>query len=219
MLAETVTPWTQAITFTIVAAFVTLMTIVLGNRNRAQTAKQLNDQHDRDETARRAEKAQDNLLAIAKEQRDYARADLIQRRTDHTAQRTLRKLGSVERLGKVTHSLVNSDKTAAMREKLDSKETELILLKEVIELKRANGLEPTDDTVRLLSNKQQTIDTLVKDIEERVTEQKVAEAANIEADRAAAAADEADDEADDLLIADEADADLLANTEPQETPA
>ncbi len=140
----------QALTLAVIGAFVTILTLVLNNRAKQGAEK-----------IRLAEKEADRQAAIDKEERDYARQDLVANRVEQATRATLTKLEAVEDLGIVTHALVNADKTVAMR-------YTLTLMQEMIDFKRVMGIEPT----------QQALDAVTElegAIEARLADQRTAE--------------------------------------------
>lgn len=175
ILAETVTPTTQAITFATVGGFFTLVTLLVTNRSKHAIAATLRIQHEQDEAARREEKATDLAAAIAKDERDWARQDIVQARTEAVAAHTMAKLNDVEKLGIVTHGLVNSDRTALLRDKRDNLITTQVLMREVTALKVAQGIPPTAEGEEMMSVLTKRIEQLGADIEDRLRQQDTAE--------------------------------------------
>lgn len=93
--------------------------------------------------SRRKDKEQDwaRQDAVAAQAREAARLLLdANERVAATTQVTNAKLD-------VIHTLVNSNMTAAMQAELDATVRELAMMGEVIELKRANGHEPSVNTL------------------------------------------------------------------------
>lgn len=167
-----VTPTTQAITFAIIGAFVTLMTIVLSNRAKRLMAKQLHEQ-----------RVADRIAAQQKEERDFERQQEMQRKLDNSTSMTLTKLHDVENLGKVTHALVNSDKTATMKDQRDNMKLTLALMNEVVALRAEQGGTPTAQTLVAIDNLATQIATLDTSIADRLHAQAVAEEHNAIVDR------------------------------------
>lgn len=224
-----VTPVTQAVTFALVGGFFTIMTLVLTNRAKSSADQRIIDQHNRDEQLRRVEKDEDRRAAIDKEGRDYARQDEVAARVERATAMTMRKLGDVEELGKVTHALVNSDKTAAMQDQRDGWIATLALMREVISLKQDSGREPTEDSLKAIADLTTRIATLQHQIESRLAQQLAAEqrveldkaqsgAALEAADRQIAAADAQQAAADSQQVAAASMADALTPAFPPPPP-
>lgn len=66
------------------------------------------------------------------------------------------------------HSLVNSNMTAALQSELDATVRELAMMKEVIELKRAMGIEPSPEVLSAITSTQTRINELLAVIRDRV---------------------------------------------------
>lgn len=203
------TQTSQAIMFSLIAAFVTILTIVLNSRTKAHAEKRVNEQANlaeerantqylERETLRLKEKQEDLDASIAKEERDYTRQDEVAARVERATKLTLRKLGDVEDLGKVTHALVNSDKTAQMRDQRDGWIATLALMREVISLKEAAGKTPSDEALQAVAALEIRIETLGSQIDNRLAQQLAAEQ-RVELDLAQA--DAASDAADRQIVA------------------
>jgi len=175
---ENVTVTTQAITFAAVGGFFTLVTLLVTNRSKRDMQELTHADRQADEAARLAEKNADREALIAKETRDYARQDEVARRVAEDAKATMAKLKQVEDLGIVTHALVNSDKTASMRDSREGLIVTLALMREVISLKEVAGKVPTPETVTAVEALVTRIATMQKDIDDRMAQQAAAEAAN-----------------------------------------
>jgi hypothetical protein len=130
--------------------------------NRANMASKRQDWDRQDEVAARAAKATEDLLTA----QQGVVTGVVQ------ANETLTEVAEVT---KVTHALVNSDKTAQMREKRDSMAKTLLLTRELADLKGTLGKPPSDDLLAAMTKDQTDIDTLDKAIEERLKEQHLAE--------------------------------------------
>lgn len=83
-----------------------------------------------------------------------------------TAKITLEKLD-------VIHTLVNSTMTAALQDGLDATVRQLSLLREVVELKRAAGKEPLEESVAEITATQAKIAELRAHLNDRVVQQGV----------------------------------------------
>lgn len=192
MLAESVTPATQAITFAVVGGFFTVLTLLLTNRSKHASERLLQDQHERDMIAAAAALAAEDARQIAKEQRDYDRLDEVARRADLASAATLTKLREVEAVSqetfgitKITHALVNSDKTAEMRDRRDSKIATLILMRELVSLKQDAGKVMSAETEATIEALVTSIKTLEENIASRLAQQHLAEA-EVEASKSGA---------------------------------
>ena len=95
---------------------------------------------------------------------DYARQDALAARlveqNKAAAEVTNGKLDTI-------HTLVNSNMTAAMQSELDSVRRELVLMHEIIDLKRSAGTEPTKEALRAISATRDRIDELAAALEDR----------------------------------------------------
>jgi hypothetical protein len=74
------------------------------------------------------------------------------------------------------HTLVNSDMTSRMESELAAKRENLVLLREVIELHRAAGREPTTEALATIDAVEAKIAELSNLLAERVAKTKIAEA-------------------------------------------
>ena len=164
-----VTPVTQAITFAVVGGLFTLVTLLITNKAKRDTERRVHE-----------EKVGDREALIAKETRDYARQDEVARRVDVTAKATMEKLRRVEDLGIVTHALVNSDKTATMRDQRDTMIVNLALMREVVSLKEDAGKQPSPETVKAIDALAERVVTMQAKIDDRLRQQEAAETANAE---------------------------------------
>lgn len=176
--AEAVTPVTQAITFALVGGFFTVLSLVLTNRAKRHT-----------ELDRRAEKEEDRKAEIAKEQRDYARQDLVAQRADERAetllissraalQTTQQVVTMTRRNGEkldVVEFLGNSHLTAQFESRLATLRISLALAKEVAELQRSAGREPSPETsATILSTEGEIVE-----LEQTIVQRKVADAQSV----------------------------------------
>lgn len=127
-------------------------------------------------TANRAAEAAAALMAAQKEsidaQKEVARqaavaADLLvenNKLVAETARETGRKLDTI-------HTLVNSNMTAAMQAEHDAVKRELAMMREVMELRRAGGQEPGDDTIAAIGATEAKLRDLAAALAERATAQ------------------------------------------------
>lgn len=111
---------------------------------------------------------------------DYARQDVVAARliasNDEiatTAKATAEKLGG--QLQQI-HTLVNSNLTAEMQARLEATRGQLVLMTEVIDLKRVAGHEPTEDASILLGKTKSTIAELEATLADRLKQTTVADA-------------------------------------------
>lgn len=88
-----------------------------------------------------------NRQTMAREDRANRRQDAIDARlTENNS-----KLTQLQRSADEIHVLVNSNLTERMRAELDATVRELVALREIMELKRAAGQEPTADALRVIT--------------------------------------------------------------------
>ena len=123
--------------------------------NRARRADKRLDWEREDETAKRAEKVAKDLQ---ESNRRVAAAALV----------TNEKLD-------VIHTLVNSNVTKEMEARLEGSRRELAGLKEIIELRRSSGHEPTEESLAVIIATQDGIHELENDLADRRRQQKVVE--------------------------------------------
>lgn len=181
-----VTPVTQAITFAIVGGFFTILTLVLTNRSKRQSEEREAQAKLSVEDLRIKEKASDRQAQIDKEARDYAREDLVARRADERSEALLRTTtmavntskkvvemtaDNTDRLNTV-HFLVNSNLTAHYESKLATLKISLALAKEVAELQRTAGREPSPGTLATI----QATEVEIAELEQTIIDRKVTDA-------------------------------------------
>jgi len=70
----------------------------------------------------------------------------------------------------VIHTLVNSSLTAAMQAELDATEAQLVLMREVVDLKYATGKKPSAESLALIVAKQDQISELKAKMDDRLTQ-------------------------------------------------
>lgn len=119
---------------------------------------------------RRAERAEDRAdrARVAQEAKDAAAAS--QRRGEHTAGSLaeLKEGQSDLKAGqKVIHTLVNQNMTDAIKAERDATVREVVLMKELIALKQAQGQEPSPETLATLQETEQKIHELQVKLAER----------------------------------------------------
>jgi hypothetical protein len=175
LAAGSVTVESQAITFAITGAIVTILTLSINTMSKRSSEARISKQKGIDNEARLEEKATDLLNDIAKEKRLNDRQDALQNRIDEQAKLTIKKLADVEDLGKVTHALVNSGATASMKDQRDGWIVTLALMREIEALKQHNGEQPTDETKKAILLLEQRITTMESNIQDRVKQQQLAE--------------------------------------------
>lgn len=173
--ASTVTQESQTVLFIVTGAMVTIITLGINILSKRKTEIRANNQKNLENTERLAEKDADTVREIAKEKRLNDRQDALQEHLEQQARQTLKKLEDVEDLGKVTHALVNSGATAAMKDQRDGWIVTLALMREIEALKQHNGEEPTDETKKAILLLQQRITTMESNIADRVKQQELAE--------------------------------------------
>ena len=97
-------------------------------------------------------------LLVARQ--SFRRQDEVAARLEKASLKTNTKLD-------VIHTLVNSNMTAAMQSELDAITRELAMMLEVIELKKANGLEPSKKALAALDTTQSKLTELTNQLEDR----------------------------------------------------
>jgi hypothetical protein len=173
--AAAVTQESQTVLFIVTGAMVTIITMGITVMSKRKTEIRANEQFNKVNAERLMEKADDNERDIAKEKRLNDRQDALQAHLEQQAKQTLTKLQDVEDLGKVTHALVNSGATAAMKDQRDGWIVTLALMREIEALKQHNGEQPTDETKKAIALLQQRIATMESNIADRVKQQELAE--------------------------------------------
>ena len=126
---------------------------------------------------------------------DYARQDEVADRLERAAMASRIRLEEVARLAaetaatqaatavvtdsklNVIHTLVNSQLSAALQNELDGLVREVAVIRELIELKRANGKEPTSDSLTILAASDSKIIELRQTLDNRAKETAKAAAA------------------------------------------
>lgn len=137
--------------------------------NNARRDEKREDYARQDKVAARAEKAASDLIASNKEVAEAARTAAIV---------TNGKLD-------VIHTLVNSNMTAAMQSELDAKLQNLALLREVSDLKKAAGENPSPEAQAVIAMTEQKIAELQAVLVDRLAQSKVADAQQKVAQQAA----------------------------------
>lgn len=123
-------------------------------------------------------------------EQEWARQDLLAARAEKAAADQLAiqhaveegvkaanaKLAEVAEVAKVTHALVNSDKTSAMKEKRDSMARLLLITRELAELHASLGHAPSADLLASMARDQANLEALDAAIVDRLEQQALAEA-------------------------------------------
>jgi len=165
----------------VIFASITAPLILAHRTERMHREDQLSDYQRQDAVA----KAAADAAAAA-----HKAATVIQ---EHTAV-TVVKLNDANEKLDVIHGLVNSNMSAAMQSELDALVTSLAMMREVIDLKRSGGSEPTEESLIALRDTEAKISELKTTVAERLTQAETiatqAAAAVISAHTAAQAAHE-----------------------------
>lgn len=118
-----------------------------------------------DEVARAAKAASDELIKGQK-----AAAELLLANNEqvaHVGEETQKQI-------KVVHSLLNSEKTAAKRESLDTNVSQLASLREIVDLKKTSGHQPTAEALAAIEALCTKIDVMKKELVEREKQDRIA---------------------------------------------
>lgn len=153
-----------AITSMLAAICGPLLLATLSNKHRRR--ERLEDYERQDAVAAQAAEAARLLLEAQSE--SIARTDEVARVARETAAATDSKLD-------VIHTLVNSQLTTALQNEMRELVHSRAMMLELIELKKANGLQPTHDTLDELGLAKARIAELQTVIEERAAQQQLAE--------------------------------------------
>jgi len=122
-----------------------------------------------DEVAERAEKAK---LAVLESQRLISdQATEAARLLLDTNKEVEKKQAETNGMLNVIHTLVNSNMTAAMQAEFDATQRELAMMKEVMALKGAAGLEPTPEVLAAISSTQDKLAELASALSDRAKAQ------------------------------------------------
>ncbi len=158
-----------------------LILVMLTNRQRREEKRE--DWDRQDAVAAQAAKAAELLLGAqeaaagkaeeAAELLVNAQAETI-RKTDEVAlahkQDNLRISEKLE----VIRVDVNSNMTAAMQAELDATEGQLVLMREVVDLKRSQGTKPSAESLTLIAAKEERINELKAKLKDRLTHSEIA---------------------------------------------
>lgn len=122
-------------------------------------------------------------------EQDYKRQDEVARRVEKVAKKAATAAGRVSTVATtlvasnsetnkkldVIHTLVNSNMTKAMQGELDANIVTLASLKELIELKKAAGKEPTKEALSAIETVEKNIHELKLSMTDRAKQSKKAE--------------------------------------------
>lgn len=130
-----------------------------------------------------------NRAYVQRRQQEWTRQDQVEERAAHTAADILAaqrlvvagvdtanaKLVEVSEVTHVTHALVNSDKTSRMIRERESMIKALALAKELADLRATLGQTIRADLIAQMARDQAEIDTLGREIDDRLAQQHAAE--------------------------------------------
>ncbi len=117
--------------------------------------------------------------ARADRQEDYARQDKVAAKAEEAARRLVASNTEVAATAKtvasklnnkldVIHGLVNSSMTAAMQSELDAVTSNVVLLEQIIELKKSAGQAPTEDALKTVALMQDKMNELKANLTDRL---------------------------------------------------
>jgi len=117
---------------------------------------------------------------------DWSRQDQVAAKAEKAAKDLIESNEKVAKLAKQTsdkiigkvdiiHTLVNSNVTKEMEARLEGSRRELVGLKEIMELRRGNGLPPTKEAEAIILATEEGIHELENDLADRRRQQKVVE--------------------------------------------
>jgi len=166
-------PLLVAIGTTIFASVTGPLVVVLILARQQRKGKELDwerederDAQKKQEAEERAEKAAAQLLAANEE---------IATHLAETNGQTQDRLDGLDAGIERVHTLVNSDKTAAMQRDLDSAKEKLVLLGEIADLKHAAGLAPKPETLGEIESTERRITELQAELDDRHRQADLAE--------------------------------------------
>lgn len=107
---------------------------------------------------------------------DWARQDAIADRQEKAAAANGSRLDEI-------HTLVNSNLTDAQRRELAATQAMLVTMREVVDLKRAGGLEPGPQSLQAIEMTQMRVDALEHDLERKLQQTEAAAAQRDRADK------------------------------------
>ena len=122
-----------------------------------------------DEVAARAAQTADAIAAAQQGAADRAAeaARLLLENNERVAQTQLETNGKLD----VIHTLVNSSMTAAMQSEFDAVTRELAMMREVVELKRATGMEPSTAALAAIDVTETKLSELADALDDRAKAQ------------------------------------------------
>lgn len=129
-----------------------------------------------------------NRQHIKDKEMDYKRQDEVAKRVEaatlsaqkaaqsshEAAQSASDKLDQVQVTSDVIHTLVNSDKTAAMQRELDATKRELVMLREINRLHEQAGASPAPEALATIDFTERRISELTEELEERHQQDQIA---------------------------------------------
>lgn len=179
-----------------VAAIVTagtLMTVMINNRSRRKDNAIAVE-------ARRKDKQEEATTRLREKQEDWARQDMVAEKVQGaaeqarkaanllvesneqvasvqktTAESTFKQLGDIQSQNHQIHTLVNSALSAEMEGRLDATRDTLVLMVELVDVKRKQGHEPTTEALEAITDKKGKVATLELMIADRAKQTKIAE--------------------------------------------
>lgn len=137
--------------------------------NNARAAEKVIDRTREDEVARKADERADKS-----EKNSQEAARLLKINTEATAATNAEMIGNQ----KAIHTLVNSDRTASIKDQLDAREIALALLIEITDLRKSPPIsqQPTIETLATIEQMRASIAELRANLTDRLKQQAVAEA-------------------------------------------
>lgn len=108
-------------------------------------------------------------------EQDYARQDEVAAKVVEAAKKVAKTAKTSDKKLDEIHILVNSNMTAAMQAELDARIGQLLLMKEVIELKKALGKTPLKDALVAVESTEEKITELRTKLADRLRQTKLAE--------------------------------------------
>jgi hypothetical protein len=160
--------------------------LYLSHRTEKMHRDDLLEQYRREDlVAKRASAVAEALLAQQQQTaRDLAAAHADANcRTDEVARTAARTNASVNGKLDIIHQLVNSSMSAAMQSELDALETSLVMMKEVIDLKRTAGHEPTEEAIAAVQAAEAKIREARANIDDRLKQSELIEQQKEERER------------------------------------
>lgn len=146
-------------------ASITAPILLLQRTEKMHREDRAADYKRQDEVAEKAAKTAADLVKSQKTIADQAAeaAELLLAANERVARTAIETNGKLD----VIHTLVNSNMTAAMQSEYDATVRELAMMKEVIELKRSNGLKPTPEALAAIKTTETKLRELAAALEDR----------------------------------------------------